>query len=96
MPDEKEVLAALQEMHGLIHEAMSNVELDRVTGHALTGQIQSVVDALRAGRPTDGTLRTLLDSVRAGVSESAAREREKDNPIAAVGRVEEIIAELGG
>jgi len=96
MPDEKLVVAALQEMHGLIHEAMSNVELDRVTGHALIGQIQSVVDALRAGRPTDGTLKPLLDLVSAGVSESAAREREKDNPIAALHRVEEIIAELRG
>jgi hypothetical protein len=96
MPDVEQVRTALEEMHGLIHEAMSNVELDSTQGHALIGLIQSFIGSLTSGALSNDGLRRLLAEVGAGVSGPATREREKDNPIAAVHRVEEIIRELRG
>lgn len=96
MTDRAEIRTALLEMQGLIHEAMSNVELDRGLGQTLNAEIATALKTLETDVLPADALGRLLAQVRSGVEGPASREREKDNPIAAVHRVEEIIAELGG
>lgn len=84
----------LSEIHGLLHEAKSNVELDPAKGQKLIDQLSSAETAQRSGTLAVGDLALVISEVREGIAASIEKELSIDNPEAAVLQIRGLLDQL--
>ena len=86
--------AILNEIHGLLHEAKSNVELDPAKGQRLIERVSVAESAHKSGtlQPTDlaGVIAELRDAIAAPIE----KELSIDNPEAAVIQIGGLLKKL--
>jgi len=86
--------AILSEIHGLLHEAKSNVEIDDGKGQKLIERLVAAETAHRSGGLPAGELREIVQEVGEGIRASIEKELSIDNPEAAVIQVSALLEQL--
>ena len=94
--DMTKVGSMLSEVHGLLHEAKSNVELDTTKGQHLIDRVAAAEASCRAGNLKPMELGSLLSEVGSGIRASIEKEVSIDNPEAAVIQIKGILDQLAG
>lgn len=94
MTDES-VGAILSEIHGLLHEAKSNVEIDHGKGQKLIERLSAAQSAYKTGTLTAGQIAEIASEVGDGIQASIEKELSIDNPEAAVIQIRELLNRLG-
>ncbi len=94
--DMTKVGSMLSEIHGLLHEAKSNVELDTAKGQLLIDHVAAAESSYRAGQLNAAELGILMQEVGGGIKASIEKEISIDNPEAAVIQIKEILDRLAG
>jgi len=88
--------STLSEVHGLLHEAKSNVELNTTKGQHLIDRVAAAEVSCRAGKLNATELGSLLHEVGGGIKASIEQEISIDNPEAAVIQIKGILDQLAG
>lgn len=86
--------AILSEIHGLLHEAKSNVELDVGKGQTLIDRLSAAESAHKAGTLTAGQITEIAREVGEGIKASIEKEISIDNPEAAVIQIRGLLEQL--
>ena len=94
--DLTKVGSMLSEVHGLLHEAKSNVELDTTKGQHLIDRVAAAEASCRAGQLNLADLGSLVHEVGGGIKASIEKEVSIDNPEAAVIQIKGILDRLAG
>jgi hypothetical protein len=89
-----DVGAILSEIHGLLHEAKSNVEIDVSKGAALIARVAAAQDAHQAGSLPASELRAIVDDLGKSIEAPIEKERSIDNPEAAVIQIRGLLDQL--
>jgi hypothetical protein len=88
------VSAILSEIHGLLHEAKSNVEIDLGKGQRLIDRLSAAQAAHKAGALTAGQIAEITREVGDGIRASIEKELSIDNPEAAVIQIRGLLDKL--
>ena len=86
--------AILSEIHGLLHEAKSNVELDPAKGQLLIDRLSAAEAAHKSGGLQAAELSTIINEVRDAIAAPIEKELSIDNPDAAVLQIRELLDRL--
>lgn len=86
--------AILSEIHGLLHEAKSNVELDPAKGQNLIDRLSSAESAQKSGTLSIEELSRIVSEVREAIAGPIEKELSIDNPDAAVLQIRELLNRL--
>lgn len=86
--------AILSEIHGLLHEAKSNVEIDHGKGQKLIDRLSAAEAANKSGTLTAGQIAEIAGEVGDGIKASIEKELSIDNPEAAVIQIRELLNRL--
>jgi hypothetical protein len=90
----EKVGAILSEIHGLLHEAKSNVEIDFGKGQKLIERLSAAESAHKSGTLTSGQLAEIAREVGEGIEASIEKEMSIDNPEAAVIQIRGLLDRL--
>lgn len=86
--------AILSEIHGLLHEARSNVELELGKGQHLIERLAAAETAHNSGGLSRDELRAVVSEVAEGIKAPIEKEISIDNPEAAVIQVRALLDRL--
>lgn len=86
--------AILSEIHGLLHEAKSNVELDPAKGQLLIDRLSAAETAQKSGSLPAGELSRIISEVRNAIAAPIEKELSIDNPEAAVLQIRGLLDQL--
>lgn len=86
--------AILNEIHGLLHEARSNVEIDLERGKTLLQQVAGAAAAHQQGALEADDLARLLAELGQSIQPSIEKELSIDNPEAAVIQIRGLLDRL--
>ena len=84
----------LRDIHGLLHEARSNVELPLHEGQLLLDSVAAARNGHQQGTMAVSGLAALIGDLRKGIGPSIEKEASIDNPEAAVFQIQEILERL--
>ncbi len=90
----QEIGAILSEIHGLLHEAKSNVEIDVARGEKLIARLDAAQEAHRSGALGAPDIQAIVDEVGTAIEASIEKERSIDNPEAAVIQIRGLLDQL--
>lgn len=86
--------AILSEIHGLLHEAKSNVELDHAKGQKLIDRLSAAESVHDSGALASSEIAQIIREVREGIAASIEKELAIDNPEAAVLQIQGLLNQL--
>lgn len=86
--------AILNEIHGLLHEAKSNVEIDPAKGQKLIERLAAAEAAQQSGSLAARELSQIVQEVRDAIAASIEKELAIDNPEAAVIQIRGLLNQL--
>lgn len=86
--------AILSEIHGLLHEARSNVEVELGKGQKLIEQVAQAESANSAGTLSEPQIAELARTVSDAIKPSIEKEVSIDNPEAAVIQIQSLLDRL--
>ena len=86
--------AILSEIHGLLHEAKSNVELDPARGQTLIDRLSEAEMSQSSGVLTESDLAQIIREVRDAIAAPIEKELSIDNPEAAVIQIQSLLDQL--
>lgn len=86
--------AILSEIHGLLHEAKSNVELDPAKGQMLIDRLSAAEAAQKSGGLQADELTRIINEVRDAIAAPIEKELSIDNPDAAVLQIRGLLNQL--
>lgn len=87
-------VAILGEIHGLLHEAKSNVEMDPAKGQSLIDRVSAAEAAVKSGGLTTQDLAGIISEVREAIAKPIEKELSIDNPEAAVLQIRDLLSRL--
>lgn len=90
----QEVGAILSEIHGLMHEAKSNVEIDVGKAQKMIARLAAAETAQRAGTFSSAELQAIVEDVGTSIEASIQKEMSIDNPEAAVIQIRGLLDQL--
>ena len=86
--------AILSEIHGLLHEAKSNVELDPAKGQTLIDRLSATEASQISGALTAAELDLVIREVKDAIASPIEKELSIDNPEAAVIQIQSLLDRL--
>lgn len=91
-----EVSPILRQIHGLLHEALANVEIPIAEGRRMIEQVEDAETTEKDDATTESELEELIESLQESIKEPIAKEVENNNPFAAVMEIRELLTQLSG